>query len=123
MRAVKSSEGTERAMFAFLQKLDLFQVPIPSINLRGNRELGTSIGGLLSLIVYVATFLFAASRFSHLIQKHNPSINEHTERNAYYGKKFNVRQRSFQFAFSLESFFSFETLDDLTMVKWFAYYL
>lgn len=58
------SEGNEtdsiRQQFAFLQKLDIFQVPIPSINLQGNRELGTKLGGLLSLILYLVTFFFAA---------------------------------------------------------------
>ena len=57
-----------------LLTLDMFAEPIPQFNLKGKDAMRTYFGGLLSLLAYYLTFMFALNKFRHLITRHNPQI-------------------------------------------------
>ena len=106
-----------------MKKLDSFPASVPGFNIRGEKIVSTSIGGCVTFIMLSVTFLFATLKFQHLILRHNPSINSHTEYFANRGSRFDINQPDFQIAVSLNQFGSFEPLSDPNYLQWVAQYI
>ena len=56
----------------------MFGAAIPTFNLRGKKDVKTSVGACASIIIIVLTLLFALLKFEHLTHKKNPMISTNT---------------------------------------------
>ena len=59
----------------FLQSFDMFGLPIPAFNIKGQDKIKTKVGGLLSALVLTLTLGFAITGFYDLMNNSNPIIN------------------------------------------------
>lgn len=66
-----------------LLSLDLFGAPAPTFNIRGESEVRTFCGGIVSSVIITVTILFALLKLQHLLSKHNPSVNAFEDKNAW----------------------------------------
>ena len=66
-----------------LLTLDMFGTPLPSFNIQGEDQVRTHCGGCVSLLIMYVTFLFATLKLQHLLSKHNPSVNDFVDTDAY----------------------------------------
>ena len=60
---------------SMLQRMDMFLSPVPSFNIDGRSHLTTMTGGIITFAILYVTFLYATLKFTHLMSKHNPSVN------------------------------------------------
>ena len=58
-----------------LRSFDMFGLPIPAFNIKGQDTVQTKAGGFLSAIVYTLTLGFAIGGMSDLVNKSDPTIN------------------------------------------------
>ena len=56
--------------------MDIFGVDYPTFNVKGETQVMTVTGGLLSLVVGIVFFIYATLKLSHLLDKYNPNISE-----------------------------------------------
>lgn len=66
-------------MESTLFKLDLLSTVLPTLNLKGDNEVRTKSGGLISLVIMAATFMFATLKLQHLLTKKSPDISTFTD--------------------------------------------
>ena len=72
-------------------------------------------------ILYL-TLLFGCTKLVHLFERRNPTVNTYTRADAYANdEKLSLNDFNFMMAFTLESYFTQETLDDPRFTKWYAY--
>ena len=101
----------------------MFNHAVPSFNLKGNSRVGTVIGGLLSLTIIYITFLYGCTRLLHLYKRKNPTINTYERSDAFSTQeRLSLNEFNFMMAFTMENYFSGQTLDDPRYVKWVATY-
>ena len=67
----KSSQGLA---IHYFKKIDLFGAPIAQFNLDGDDRVKSFVGALLTMVIVSVTFMFAALKMRHLIERHNPNI-------------------------------------------------
>ena len=51
----------------FLKQMDMYAAPLPTFNLRGKTSVKSIPGGLLSLLIYIMTGVFASMKFVQLL--------------------------------------------------------
>ena len=68
------------------------------------------------------TVLFAILKFQHLVERHNPTINQRIEHDALLDASYDMRLPEFTMAFALESVEGNVTRHDPRFIKWFATY-
>ena len=114
--AVKGSRAVLGDIGVVLKSLDLFAAPLPQFNIRGEQEVKTYFGGLISLMIMIVTAIFAMIKLQHLLSHKNPSISvfneeiEASEENSYQISD------EFMLAFGLDSAFGLK--NDERIVKW-----
>jgi len=107
----------------FLKQLDLFEVPLPAFNLRGQESIRTSAGGIVSLVIMLVTFMFASIKMMHLLSRYNPNVSYFVMQDNFEPDyEFNFADENFMFAFALEEVFTDELKDDTRFVKYFVTY-
>ena len=62
-----NKRDSEIEIFGFLKRSDIFSKTLPSFNLNGQKRVGSIFGGLLTLMIFYITFLFALERLIALI--------------------------------------------------------
>ena len=78
---------SEYSPFNQLKKLDMFAARLPSFNMKGKEAVSTSIGGILSIIIYMMTFVFSLVKIQDLFLRKNPIILSNTDLNAFGNEK------------------------------------
>ena len=74
--------------------------------MNGRDRIGTSAGGILSLVIMFITFLFASLKMMHLASRHNPTVRYFVEEDFFEPSyKFNFQDENFMLAFALEGVF------------------
>ena len=58
-----------------LRGLDRFQEPV-SLNIHGEQSVGSKLGGICSLAIFVTIAVFTVGRFEKLIGRLEPSVYE-----------------------------------------------
>ena len=58
---------SDRGYFRFLKGLDMFGKQTPQLNVRGESEVRTNFGGVVSLFILFITFLFASHKMLQLV--------------------------------------------------------
>ena len=93
---------------ATLLQLDLLSAPVPKFNIKGETSVKTYCGGLVSIIITIATTYFALHRFNILMNKKNPLISTYTDQSLIsHADTFSVGEKSkygFQMAFGLRNY-------------------
>ena len=59
----------------FLHRIDKFGQPIPGFNIKGQNEVKTAIGGIMTAIIVSITLGYFATKFNGLLNGDNPIIN------------------------------------------------
>ena len=62
-------------LFGFLNGLDMFGAPVPGLNVQGKAVINTSLGTLISIVVFLLTLLFSLFKLQHMLMKKNPSVS------------------------------------------------
>ena len=65
-----------------LLRLDLLGKAMPSFNIKGEDQVRTKSGGLVSLLIMATIFMFATLKLQHLMNKKSPSITTFTDTSA-----------------------------------------
>ena len=85
-----------------LKKWDLFERPVPSLNLKGKETIRTLTGSILSLVLRSIMVIFGLLKLNHLLSRHNPTINTFLEEDAFEdGANFDTAKNDFNLAFAL----------------------
>ena len=80
----------------------MFGEPLPSFSLRGESEVRTWCGGLVSVMAISATFMFALSKLQILLTRKNPSVTKYINEGAIsIDDNFDLYENDFMIAFSL----------------------
>ena len=83
----------------------MFATRLPSFNINGKEEIRTSLGGLLSLVIYTMTFLYSLMKIQHLFLRKNPAITTFTDPNAFGPEeRFSTGIDGFQIAIAADHF-------------------
>jgi hypothetical protein len=64
-----------RQIGGFFDRWDYFGEPIPSFNIEGSSHVGSSIGFIFSIIMWITIFCYATLKGFHLLSKHNPQVS------------------------------------------------
>ena len=65
-----------------LLTIDMFGEPLPTFNIKGQSDVRTHCGGCLSTLVILTATAFAIVKLQHLLEKHNPTVNIFTKKDA-----------------------------------------
>ena len=96
-----------------LDNIDIFQIGLPSFNMRGRTRIPTIFGAILSFLIFNLIMVYFALKFQHLINRHNPQIASYEEQNAIDSSFiFNFKENNYRFAFAVEGFIDRETKED-----------
>jgi hypothetical protein len=68
---------------SFFDKWDFFASPVPSFNMEGEEQVGTSIGCLFSILATITIIFYASVRGQICISKGRPSISSIIIENNY----------------------------------------
>ena len=77
------------------------------------------MGSTLSVLLLLLLLFYGANKFTHLMERRNPTISSYTESEAV--TKFdvtNLRDVGIRFAFGIEGFLDKKLKDDPAYVKW-----
>ena len=85
--------------------MDIFGVDLPTFNIKGKSKVRTVTGGILSFFVGVIFVIYGSLKFSHLMEKYNPSISEVIKQNFYNSDtRLNPHDIGFRLAFAVEGY-------------------
>ena len=99
----QAADPQKRGTFDFLKALDIFGKPVPTFNIRGQTEVKTMCGALMSFVIMFLTIMFGILKLQHLIEKKNPTINTNISP-LEAGVKYNIDQDEFMMAFTAENY-------------------
>ena len=104
----------------FIREQDGYAAKIPSFNVRGESEVKTFVGGLISLLITGLTLSYAIGKWIELIERQHPVITEHEVPNFYdEDNRLDVSKTDFRIAVATwgrdKSY-----KDDPRYVKWLA---
>ena len=103
--------------------MDLFEAPLPTLNIKGSSVVKTSLGGLLSILIMLSVGLFATVKFEHLVLRRNPSVNKYESENEHDAEKiFDTKHDDYAMAFALTDYMTGEPKDDPRIIRWYAVY-
>ena len=101
----KISVSTLGAISNHVRKLDFFGVKLPQLNVKGEEQVKTSAGGLLSFLIMCVTFVFALLKIQHLINFKKPSIASfYQDLDVGPENAFNLGSDGFMIAFGIETY-------------------
>ena len=102
----------------------MFSTPLPSFNIKGQTEVKTNLGTIMSILLTIAVLFYAAIKFIQLHSKSNPVISSFQE--AFQTDEqnpINLNAMGFRAAFAFEGFVDNELKDDPRFVKNIARYI
>ena len=93
---------------------------MPSINLAGDTEVTTKLGGLLSILSVATTLLFAQMKLKHILEHNSPSIiaNSHSIEE---GARYDAQRDDYAMAFGIGNFYE-GIKDDPRFTQWLVSY-
>ena len=100
-RSAKVSKEKNRAWDAqvYIRGLDSFAKEVPAFNIHGEPRVKTLVGGLMTMLIAIITFSYAASKMIDLAQKKDPFITESIDKDFFDASKgLNLNQGNFKFA-------------------------
>ena len=62
-----------------VRKIDIFGKQVHGFNLQGERNIKTTCGATMTMVLALFIFGYALVKFSQLESRHNPNITEHSE--------------------------------------------
>ena len=106
MKPTTSSKvGKSWYMPNVLKKIDIFGQPLPTFNLKGETAIPTLTGGIVTFLILIVFLAYSCLKFLHLINKHNPTIIENTEKDVFGSDDLiNLDDIGFHFAFTTENY-------------------
>lgn len=107
-----------------LLSMDMFGAPAPTFNIRGEGEVRTYLGGIISSAIIAVTILFSLLKMQHLLSKHNPSVNVFKDINAWGigDVMMPADSDNFMIAFAVTSIGDpSQVKNDPSFVKWLSY--
>ena len=90
-----------------VKRVDTFGQQLPAFNIKGDKEVKTICGGIITILVYLTLFLWAAERLVEVINKENLTVTEFSEY-LDIDEKINFNEINFKFAFTFEDILSEE---------------
>ena len=63
---------------SFLRSIDRYGQNIPAFNIKGVSVIKTSIGGIMTGIVFISTLIYFFAKLEVLIDRSDPIINQNT---------------------------------------------
>ena len=110
-----------RGTFDFLKNIDIFGKPVPTFSIRGQTEVKTLCGALISLFIMFLTIMFGILKLQHLFERKNSTINTNISP-LEAGVKYKLDQDEFMMAFTAENYDTGAPLSDPRYVKWVTAY-
>jgi len=105
-----------------IDECDLYASKVKGFNFEGREKIGSKLGCFFSALVLLSTLTVTIIKFMDLVSNDNPTVT-----NAHEYDRFNdtnsaltVNTSTFAFAFKVSDFLTDESLDNSSMVRWFA---
>ena len=90
-----------------------------SFNIGGKTVIKTKCGGIITCLIIALMAAYAAMKFSHLLERHNPNLSQYTETNIFDDNdRLNLNEINFRLAFSIEGYLDKEMKNDPRYVKY-----
>ena len=67
----------------FIRNTDLYGVPVPSFNLKGEAEVKTVVGGLLTFSIILLVLYYASNTMIEVLERQNPIMSTVTIEDYY----------------------------------------
>ena len=100
---------------------DKFGKPIPSFNLKGETNVKTVIGGIMSLLVSITVLIYSTIKMIQLVNNSNPELGVVTSLGYIQPEeKVNLNEINFRMAFVVEGFSDRKRKADPRYVKYIA---
>ena len=117
-RSRRNKKSAQKKQNTFIERFDIFGASLPVFNIKGETQVFTKTGGVMSLFVLMTWLSYGAIKLTQLYKKHNPFISEITEKN-FYGadQKLDLNAIKFKQAFTFEGFQDREIKDNPKYVK------
>ena len=102
------------------KNIDVFGESLPTFILKGRDKVTTRSGGVATIVITIIALMYAALKFSHLVDKHNPMMSSYYKEDYYKGSDLvNLSERKVRFAFSVEDHLEpKKQKNDPKFVKW-----
>ena len=94
---------------------------MPTFNLKGESEVKSVVGGLLTLTIIAVVLYYASNTLIDVFERKNPIISTNNIKD-YYDEKdeLDLDEANFRFAIGAKEFYSNKSLIDPKYVKWVA---
>ena len=106
-----------------LLTIDMYKMPLPSFNIKGETHVSTHCGGCFTLMIIFVIFMFASLKLQHLLSKHNPVVNAFVDRDVFDENDVwhAGDDQDFMMAFAVIDLLNEQDIvDDPKFVKWYA---
>ena len=67
------------------KNIDVFGESLPTFILKGRDKVTTRTGGVATIMITIIALMYAALKFSHLVDKHNPMMSSYFKEDYYKG--------------------------------------
>ena len=102
--------------------MDSFGMEVPSLNLKGETQVNTLIGGVVSALILMLTLAYAANTAIELVEPQNPTITEVTAKDHFdESELLDLRETNFKMAFSFYDIIGNKLLNDTSYVQFFVH--
>ena len=117
----ENSNNAGKGMDKIFKRFDMFGVPLPAFNIRGETKVRTYAGCLATLFILTIGLVFATLRLQLLVGQQHPSVNTFVERDAFDSSDvFKSGSEEFVMAFAVVDYVTGEAKQEAKFVKWFA---
>jgi len=131
MKLKLTKQGPATKSEKFFDRNDNFAASVKSFNFEGRQKVHTSVGVILTIIVKVILYAYAAKMFKKLVEKSNPNVMTEVENHRFSDEHntldmaqvssadpFNEDRRPFKFAFAMRGYADKKFKNRTDMVDW-----
>jgi hypothetical protein len=108
------------AVREFMGRVDLFAYPVYGFNIEGREKIGSGVGMLCSILVFLIISTFTIHKATDLSTGKNPLISTTELQGQYQTPNHTLNVSKFPFAFLVEDYETKELKDDPSMVRFFG---
>ena len=117
LRQAKNKRKTE--FVHTLKRIDLFGMPLPSFNIKGEEKTRTNCGAFLTMLLVSIVVLYASIKSVQLQSRSNPIISAFEQSSDWTAENpINFNERNMKVAFAFEGFRDKKMKADPRYVRW-----
>ena len=98
--------GSQPSMISYLlKKVDMFELDLPTFNLKGKSKVASVCGGLVSVVIITIMLLYSGIKLTMLVNRENPNVSTFSEEFVLSSEdKLNLKEAGMLFAWTFEGY-------------------